>query len=113
MTEQVRERGDNRVVLVMHQSVTDPNDVENGTTKQFYDDLLASGDVALVVHGHLDEYVLHSVHDVPVLQCGTFETQRTYTLVTYDGQSFEFERCRFGDCEPVTPEPEESTEATP
>jgi predicted phosphodiesterase len=112
LTQQVKDHGDSQVVLVTHQPVTEPNDVENGTTKEFYDDLLASGDVALVVHGHLDAYVLRSVHDVPVLQCGTFETQRTYTLITYDGQGFEFERCRFGDCERVSPEPEE-TEASP
>lgn len=103
VTEQVRDRGDDKVVLVTHQSVTDPNDLEGGTNRQFYDDLLASGEVALVVHGHLDEYQLRLVHDVPVLQCGTFETQRTHTLVEFDGEAFSFTRCRFEECEEVEP----------
>jgi 3',5'-cyclic AMP phosphodiesterase CpdA len=102
--QQIRDRGDDKVVLVTHQSVTDPNDVEGGEAKQYYDDLLSSGDVALVVHGHLDEYYLRLVHDVPVLQCGTYETQRTHTLIDFDGEKFGFQRCQFDDCEAVEPE---------
>lgn len=102
--QQIRERGDDKVVLVTHQSVTEPNDVEGGTTREYYDQLLASGDVALVVHGHLDEYYLRLVHDVPVLQCGTFETQRTHTLIDFDGERFGFQRCQFETCEAVEPE---------
>jgi predicted phosphodiesterase len=102
--QQISERGSDKVVLLTHQSVTEPNDVEGGTNQQYYDDLLASGDVALVVHGHLDEYYLRQVHDVPVLQCGTFETQRTHTLIDFDGEGFTFQRCHFEDCEAVEPE---------
>lgn len=106
VSQQVHDHGKAKVVLVTHQSLTDPNDVEGGTVRDYYDELLASGDVALAVHGHLDEYQLRLVHGVPVLQCGTFETQRTHTLVGVDGDSFTFERCVFEDCEQVEPEPE-------
>lgn len=107
ITEQVREHGSSKVVLVTHQSPTEPNDVEGGTNKQFYDELLAAGDVSLVVHGHLDEYKLRMVHDVPVLQCGTFETQRTHTLIDFDGSAFAFQVCHFDACEAIDPEPEQ------
>lgn len=106
VNEQVRSRGKDKVVLVTHQSVTDPNDVEGGTVREYYDELLASGDIALVVHGHLDEYKLRAVHGVPVLQCGTFETQFTHTLVGVEGDAFTFQRCRFEECETVEPEAE-------
>lgn len=106
ITQQIHDRGDDQVVLVTHQSVTEPNDLEGGTAREFYDDLLASGDVALVVHGHLDEYRLRLVHNVPVLQCGTFETQRTHTLVDFDGTAFSFTRCHFDECESVEPDAE-------
>jgi len=108
--QQVHEHGRSKVVLVMHQSITDPNDVEGGTVREYYDELLRSGDVALVVHGHLDEYFLRYARGVPVLQCGTFETQRTYTLIEYDGEGFGFQRCVFDRCEVVEPEAETSTE---
>jgi Icc protein len=110
ITDQVQDHGSSKVVLLTHQSVTEPNDLEGGTNKEFYDELLRGGDVSLVVHGHLDEFYLRMVHGVPVLQCGTFETQFLHTLVTFDNDAFSFNVCHFEDCEVRTPEPE-STEA--
>jgi len=104
LTAQVKDHGDAKVVLLTHQSPLSPDDVEGGTNREFYDELLRSGDVALVVNGHLDEFQLSSVHGVPVLQCGTFQTQFLYTRILFDGEAFRFEACEFEDCEAREPQ---------
>jgi hypothetical protein len=113
ITAQIRDRGSSKIVLVTHQSVTEPNDLEDGTNKEFYDQLLRDGEVSLVVHGHLDAFYLRNVHAVPVLQCGTFETQFLHTLVTFDGNGFKFLVCRFEDCEEREPEAEPTEPTAP
>ncbi|HYQ18785.1 MAG TPA: metallophosphoesterase [Polyangiaceae bacterium] len=110
LTAQVEDHGDAKVVLLMHQAIGAPDDVEGGTNRAFYDELLQSGDVALVVHGHLDAFQLRRQRGVPVLQCGTFQTQFLYTRVRFDGDSFSFETCHIEDCEPREPQAEAEAE---
>lgn len=98
--------GDLGVVLVTHQSILGQDEVEGGTNHEFYDELLASGDVVLAIHGHLAEQRLRLAHGVPVLQCGTFETTRQHTFVHFDGASFTFESCKFESCRSLVPEAE-------
>lgn len=108
LREQVRDHGDAKgVVLVTHQAVLDSDAREGGDNHVFYDELLRSGDVVLVVHGHLNEQRLRQKHGVPVLQCGTFQTTRLHNLVSYDGERFSFRSCRFEECAKLEPEPEE------
>lgn len=105
---QVQDHGDALgVVLVTHQAVLKKDEREGGDNHVFYDELLRSGDVSLVVHGHLDEQRLMQKHGVPVLQCGTFQTTRLYNFVHFDGERFSFESCRFEQCKDLEPEPEE------
>jgi predicted phosphodiesterase len=113
LTAQVTDHGDaSGVVLVTHQSITAPDDLEGGTNRAFYDELLQGGDVVLVIHGHLDEQRLRLVHGVPVLQCGTYETHFQHTFVDFDGASFGFRSCVFEDCQAIEPEPEPEAEPT-
>jgi 3',5'-cyclic-AMP phosphodiesterase len=98
--------GDVGVVLVTHQPLLQEDEVEGGTNHEFYDELLASGDVVLAIHGHLDEQRLRLSHGVPVLQCGTFETTRLHTFVHVDGAGLRFESCKFDDCRDLAPEAE-------
>jgi 3',5'-cyclic-AMP phosphodiesterase len=109
LTEQVENPGDAwGVVLVTHQSLLDTDAVEGGTSHLFYDELLASENVVLAVHGHLDQQRLRQAHGVPVLQCGTFQTTRLHTFIDFDGESFSFRSCRFEECRTIEPEAEES-----
>lgn len=110
LTQQVTEHGDaSGVVLVTHQSVTEPDDLQGGTNREFYDELLQGGDVVLVVHGHLDEQRLRLVHGVPVLQCGTYETHFLHTFIDFDGKNFAFRSCQFEDCQVIEPEEDSET----
>jgi predicted phosphodiesterase len=94
------------VVLITHQSLLGGDEVEGGTNQEFYDELLASGDVVLAIHGHLADQRLRLAHGVPVLQCGTFETTHQHTLVHFDGAAFSFESCQFDACAGLVPEAE-------
>ena len=112
LTAEVEDLGDaTGVVLVTHQSPLEPDDREDGTNRAFYDELLQSGNVVLVMHGHLDEQRLRLAHGIPVLQCGTYQTQFLHTFVHFDGSGFGFRSCRFDECQDIEPEPETGTEA--
>lgn len=106
LNEQLEELGDARgAVLLTHQSPVDPDDLPGGDNAEFYDDLLASGKVVLVVHGHLDEQRLRIVRGVPIFQCGTYQTQFLHTFIDFDGHGFSFQSCRFEQCRTLEPEP--------
>jgi len=107
---QVTDHAGSRVVLLLRSVSTAPTDFEGGTVGDFYDELLRSGDVSLVVHGHLDEFKLVSVHGIPVLQCGTYGTQFLHTRITFNGNGFSFEVCHFDDCEARSPQLESEAE---
>ena len=112
LLDQVRDRGKARgVVLVTHHDYTAPDDLEGGTNRAFYDELLQEPGIVLAIHGHLNDYRLRMVHGVPVLQCATYQNLRYHTLVTVDEEQITFQRCLFDSCEPVEPVAEE--EVTP
>jgi predicted phosphodiesterase len=113
LTAQVEDHGDDKVVLLMHQPILSPSDLDGGTNREFYDQLLASGNVALVIHGHDDVFFLKLAHGVPVMQCGTYETQFLHTLVTFEQDRFRFRVCHFDECEERLPEPESAETAEP
>jgi Icc protein len=86
------------VVVVTHHPPQHADDLPGGDTHEFYDGLIQSGDIALWVHGHLAEPRLYRVHSTPVLQCGTFQEDRYYWVVTVDHERLSFERCFYGAC---------------
>lgn len=90
------------VVLVTHHPPTFPP----GWPEGFYDPadyerLFAEHSITLLVQSHLRDWGLWANHGAINLQCGTFEVNRHYTIVTIDGRELSFERCRFETCEPV------------
>jgi hypothetical protein len=93
------------VVWATHQDVAEPNDMPGDETAEFYAELLRGGRVALVAHGHLEEFELSELEGVPILQAGTYQVLRTHTIVTVDHDRIGFERCRFDSCEAVEPRP--------
>ncbi len=93
------------VVWATHHDVTAPDDLPGNGTADFYAELLRKGRVALVAHGHLEDYELIEFEGVPILQAGTYQVVRTHTIVTMDRDRITFERCRFENCEPVVPRP--------
>jgi len=108
VTAQVEDSGDAfGVVLVTHMPILEPDSREGGDVHLFYDQLLETGKVVLVIDSHGAERHLQFAHGVPILQCGTFETLRRYNLVEFDGTSFSFRSCLFDDCEGFEPEVEE------
>jgi 3',5'-cyclic-AMP phosphodiesterase len=93
------------VVWATHYDVTAPDDLPGNGTADFYAELLRTGKVALVAHGHIEDYELSEFEGVRVLQAGTYQVLRTHTIVTVDRDRIDFERCRFESCEPVKPRP--------
>jgi 3',5'-cyclic-AMP phosphodiesterase len=78
--------GARSAIWVTHQEVQRPDDVPGGDSRELYARLLDQYPVtSLVVHGHRIEHKLYVHHDVPVLQCGTFQVLFTYNLVTVRG----------------------------
>ncbi len=99
LTAQVEDIGDALgVVLVTHMPILETDSREDGDVDVFYDQLLQSGNVVLVVDSHGTEEKLQLAHGVPVLQCGTFQTLRRYNFVDFDGEGFSFRSCLFDDC---------------
>jgi hypothetical protein len=95
-------RGTAGVVLVTHRPPFASGGV-TGDLERFYDRLLREHEVTLFIHGHLEDFRLHERHGVPILQTSTFERRFYYTVITVDGGTPTFERCRFDHCEPVEP----------
>ncbi|MBX3131701.1 MAG: metallophosphoesterase [Polyangiaceae bacterium] len=95
------------VVLTAHHALMQPEDFPDGDVAEFYEALVQRAGVSGVLHGHHEDFVLADWHGVPVLQCGTYEKVFTHAVVTVeeDGK-LSFERCEFGQCEPVAPTPE-------
>lgn len=73
------------------------------STRQFYSELLETAQITAWIHGHLSEFQLVRYHGVPVLQCGTFQWWREYTLVTLAGGAVSFQRCKYDACHEVEP----------
>ena len=101
---QVEDLGDALgAVLVLHLPVLETDSREGGDVHVFYDELLQTGNVVLVVDSHGTEQKLQMAHGVPVLQCGTFQTLRRYNYVDFDGQGFSFRSCLLDECEALEP----------
>jgi Icc-related predicted phosphoesterase len=95
------------LVLVTHYPPTFPPNKPEGTYDPAgYENLFAKHNVTLFVHSHLNDYGLWNRRGVVNLQCGTFQINRYYTVVTIDGRNVSLERCHFESCEPIEPMPE-------
>lgn len=94
-------------ILAAHQRFEHPDDLEGGTDKQFYASLFQKSAVEMGLNGHLDAFDFYTWQGKPILQAGTFQTQFYYTILTLNEVGhITAQRCRYGDCEPVTPSPE-------
>lgn len=94
------------VVLVTHYPPTFPPQKPEGLYDPAgYEQLFAKHNVTLFVHSHLTEWGLWTNRGAVNLQCGTFQVNRYYNVVTIEGRSVSIERCRFDSCEPVAPRP--------
>jgi predicted phosphodiesterase len=104
LQEQLNERdGGSSVVLVTHQSPTNPDDLPGGDVRRFYRDLYEQHDILMEIHGHLRDYELDNFGRTLSLQCGHYKDVFTHSFVTIDGRSVAVERCVFEDCAPATP----------
>ncbi len=102
-------KSDETAIWVTHQDPSAPDGAQAEQDRVTYAGVLRANPVSLVVHGHLEEYELQEYETSTLLQCGTFQKVFTYTVVSvFDyGQRYEFEKCIFNDCTPVTPTKEE------
>jgi len=94
------------LVLVTHVPPTFPPNKPVGLYDPVgYENLFAKHNITLFVHSHLGEWGLWNNRGAVNLQCGTFQVNRHYSVVTIEGRSVSIERCHFEACEPVTPQP--------
>jgi len=99
----------NGIVLVTHIPPAIPPDYPEGLyDPASYEQLFAKHNVTLFVHSHRDEWGLWVNRGATNLQCGTFQNNRLYNVVTIEGRNVSIERCHFTSCEPVVPEPLEA-----
>ena len=68
-----------------------------------YEKLLTEHKVTLLVHSHLDDWGLWTEQGAVSLQCGTFQADRFYNVVTIEGSTVSIERCHFETCAAVVP----------
>lgn len=103
--QQLDAAGDARgVVLVTHHPpVFPPAAPEGPYDPADYERLFAEHNITMMVHSHLEHWSLTSERGTTHLQCGTFQSNRFYSVVTIDGSSVSVERCHFSACEPVAP----------
>jgi len=97
------------IVLITHYPPVFPPDKPEGIYDPAgYERLFAKHEVTLFVHSHLNDWGLWMNRGAVNLQCGTFQRNRFYNVVTIDGRSVSIERCHFESCTPVTPQPEDA-----
>jgi Icc protein len=95
-------RGAGGAVLVAHQGPPNPANAGAADSAAFYQDLLRGHDIILFAHGHLHDFRLSRYEETPVLQAGTFQEVRTYSVVTIGPDlAASYQLCRFESCEPV------------
>lgn len=83
-----------------HQDPKVPDVPAGSRDAAFYEHLLTSYRISLVVHGHLDAFELAMWHQVPKLQLGTFSKNRQFSLVSLSEGQLGVELCDADGCLP-------------
>jgi Icc-related predicted phosphoesterase len=94
---------DARVLVTHYPPTFPPNKPEGFYDPANYEQLFAKHDVTLFIHSHLNDWGLWNDRRADNLQCGTFQVNRYYNVVTIEGRTVSYERCHFESCAPMTP----------
>ncbi|HVY32272.1 MAG TPA: metallophosphoesterase [Polyangiaceae bacterium] len=100
-------------VLVTHQNPEAPDELAGSEDSAFYERLLLTYPIALIVHGHLDDFELGEWHQVPNLQLGTFRKTHEFSIVSLSSGQVSEELCDANGCLSQSLERETSTDETP
>ena len=97
-----------RLVVLTHHAPHSPDDIEGGTSQEYYQNLLRTAGIDVFIHGHVEDFGLSSpVGRAPVLSLGAFEDTPYYAVLTFDPElkAIGYERCDLERCEELLQPP--------
>jgi hypothetical protein len=93
--------GASSAILVTHQNLEAPDVRAGSDDAAFYEHLVTSYPISLVVHGHLDAFELSAWHQVPKLQLGTFRKTYQFSVVSISESQVDVDLCDTTGCLPT------------